>query len=44
MMQLSWGPLLKDVSRIDESGLEKSNRSISEASICYILTLEMIVI
>jgi hypothetical protein len=25
-LQFSWGPLLKDLSRIDDNGLEKSNR------------------
>nr|GMD22704.1 serine carboxypeptidase-like 51 [Ipomoea batatas]GMD25438.1 serine carboxypeptidase-like 51 [Ipomoea batatas] len=28
----SWGPLLKDVSRLDENGFQQSNRSVSD---CY---------
>ena len=27
LVQFSWGPLLRDVSRLDISGLEKANRS-----------------
>jgi len=27
-LQFSWGPLLKDVSRLDDEGLKKANRQV----------------
>ncbi|KAJ8424799.1 hypothetical protein Cgig2_018691 [Carnegiea gigantea] len=38
----SWGPLLKDVSRLDDEGLEKANRQLSLSLYSILIMAEMI--
>lgn len=41
-LQISWGPLLYDVSRLDNNGLEKSARCISNS--CIVMRLLCLVV